>query len=380
MPAIAYFDCSRCHKRCSADAPQTVCPSCSGLLYVRYDLDELEERATRPPCAADPSMWRYANVLPKAGPITLGEGWTPLLLSRRYPGLLIKDEAKNPTGSFEARGMSLAVTMARHYGQKELAVASGADASSALAAYAAAAGIAAHVFMSCDVPLATYLEAIACGAQVIRPDQSANGGDRTIAEVSAREGWFDVTAEPFRIEGSKTIGYELVEQLGWRYPDAILYPTGEGNPLIGMWKAFDEMEQLDWISGPRPKMIAVEASGCSPLARSLRSATADRLMLEIVRESFGTVVEVPDDRLLTSLRDWAKHEGLLLSPVGAAATAAYDQLIAAGFLELNDRAVLINPSSALKHTEAIAEALHVTRPGAKKYPQRTPVGGIITPQ
>ena len=215
----------------------------------------LKHTATRPACSATPSMWRYANVLPDADPVTLGEGWTPMLPSRRYPALLIKEEANNPTGSFKARGMSMAVTMARHYGLKKLAAPSAGNAASALAAYAAAAGIEAHIFMPRDVPMANYLEGVAYGAHVTLVDGLISDCGRLVAEGAKREGWFDVSTlkEPFRVEGKKTMGYELVEQLGWRYPDAVFYPTGGGVGLIGMWKAFEEMEQLGWVTGQRPK-------------------------------------------------------------------------------------------------------------------------------
>ena len=404
MPPIAYLECSRCHHHLSADTPQTVCPACAGSLYVRYDLDALQHTATRPACSAEPSMWRYANVLPDADPVTLGEGWTPMLPSRRYPGLLIKEEADNPTGSFKARGMSMAVTMARHYGLKKLAAPSAGNAASALAAYAAAAGIEAHIFMPRDVPMANYLEGVAYGAHVTLVDGLISDCGRLVAEGAKREGWFDVSTlkEPFRVEGKKTMGYELVEQLGWRYPDAVFYPTGGGVGLIGMWKAFEEMEQLGWVSGRRPKMIAVQASGCAPVARAWKEGAAvstsfenaatfaaglrvpkpygDSLILEIVHESGGTVVDMPDEAILASLLDWSRNEGLLLCPEGACATAAYDHLLATGFLKPEDRVVLFNTGSGLKYIDAIAEAMHLSRPGAKKYPQRTPVGGIITPQ
>jgi len=349
-------------------------------------------------------MWRYANVLPDAEPVTLGEGWTPMLPSRRYPGLFTKEEANNPTGSFKARGMSMAVTMARHYGLKKLAAPSAGNAASALAAYAAAAGIEAHIFMPRDVPMANYLEGVAYGAHVTLVDGLISDCARIVAERSEREGWFDVSTlkEPFRVEGKKTMGYELVEQLGWSYPEAVFYPTGGGVGLIGMWKAFEEMEQLGWVQGKRPRMIAVQASGCAPVARAWKEGAAvsrmfehaatfaaglrvpkpygDSLILSIVRESGGTVVDLPDERILASLLDWSRNEGLLLCPEGAAATAAYDELLANGLLKREDRVVLFNTGSGLKYTDAIAEAMHLTRPGAKQYPQRTPVGGIITPQ
>jgi threonine synthase len=354
-------------------------------------------------------MWRYANVLPDVEPVTLGEGWTPMLPSRRYAGLFIKEEADNPTGSFKARGMSMAVSMARHYGLKKLAAPSAGNAASALAAYAAAAGMEAHIFMPRDVPMANYLEGEAYGAHVTLVDGLISDCGRMVAEGAKREGWFDVSTlkEPFRVEGKKTMGYELVEQLGWKYPDAVFYPTGGGVGLIGMWKAFEEMEALGWVSGKRPKMIAVQAAGCAPVAKAWKEGAAvskmfenaatfaaglrvpkpygDAIILEIVKESGGTVVDVDDARILASLLDWSRQEGLLLCPEGAAATAAYDVLIASGFLSKQDRVVLFNTGSGLKYIDAIAEAMGLHRPesqkpAAKKYPERTPVGGIITPQ
>jgi threonine synthase len=403
VPAIALLECSRCHQPVSADAPQTVCPACAGSLYVRYDPAEMT-RAQKPRPDAPASMWRYAPVLPSVAPVTLGEGWTPMLPSRRYPGLLIKEEADNPTGSFKARGMAMAVSMARHYGLKKLAAPSAGNAASALAAYAAAAGIEAHIFMPRDVPMANYLEGKAYGAHVTLVDGLISDCGRRVAEGAQREGWFDVSTlkEPFRVEGKKTMGYELVEQLSWTYPDAVFYPTGGGVGLIGMWKAFEEMEQLGWVSGRRPKMIAVQASGCAPVAQAWKEGATtakmfehaatfaaglrvpkpygDAIILEIVRASGGTVVDLPDETILASLLDWARNEGLFLCPEGATATAAYDHLLATGFLQPEDRVVLFNTGSGLKYIDAIAEAMRLTRPGVKKYPQRTPVGGIITPQ
>lgn len=403
VPIIDHLECSRCHQPVSADSPQSVCPSCSGTLYVRYRPADLRQ-ARKPGPAAPPSLWRYADVLPSVAPVTLGEGWTPLLPSRRHPGLLIKEEAHNPTGSFKARGMSLAVSMARHYGLGKLAVSSAGNAAGALAAYAAAAGIEAHLFMPRDVPMANYLEGIAYGARVTLVDGLISDCARLVAEGAHREGWFDLSAlqEPFRVEGRKTMGYELVEQLGWTYPDAVFCPTGGGLGLIGIWKAFDEMEQLGWVSGPRPRMIAVQASGCAPLARAWKQGAAasttfehaatfaaglripkpsgDSLILDIVRASAGAVVDLPDDRILASLLDWARNEGLLLCPEGAAAAAAYGHLLATGFLQPADRVVLFNTGSGLKYGDALADAMRLSRPAAKRYPQRTPVGGIITPQ
>src|ERR1700722_4294681 len=393
MPPIAKLECSRCRKSVSAETPQTLCPNCSGSLYVRYDLSPLRGLAARDRIAQYAAsvpwagMWRYSLVLPEAKPVTLGEGWTPMLQSRRYPNVFLKEEGATPTSSFKAMGLALAVTMARHYGLKKLAVPSAGNAAGALAAYAAAADIEANIFMPKDVPFANYVEAIAYGANVTLVDGLISDCGRIVAERSKSEGWFDISTlkEPFRVEGKKTMGYELVEQLGWEYPDAVFYPTGGGVGLIGMWKAFAELEELGWVKpGKRPRMIAVQSSGCAPVAKAFDEGASssemwpnaatfasglgvpkpygDSIMLEILRDSHGTAVAIPDAEILTSLRDWAKNEGLFLSPEGAAATAAYDRLLASGFLTPSDRVVLFNTGAGLKYTDVIAEAMHLQRP------------------
>ena len=420
MPSIAYLECSRCHRHVSADTPQTLCPVCAGSLYVRYDMDKLKQTVRREDiatkAAASPAslgMWRYSSVLPDVTPVTLGEGWTPMLHSKRYPGLYIKEEGANPTGTFKARGLGLAVTMAKHYGLQHLAVPSAGNAAGALAAYAAAADIKAHIFMPQDVPFANYLEGILYGADVTMVDGLISDCARLVGEniKAQREAntpteqiWFDISTlkEPFRVEGKKTMGYELVEQLGWTYPDAVFYPTGGGVGLIGMWKAFEEMEALGWVTGKRPKMYALQASGCAPITTAFdqhkpaseffhNAATfaaglrvpkpyGDYIILDILAQSGGKAISSPDEAILTSILDWAKHEGLFLSPEGAAATAAYDQLIASGELKPTDKVVLFNTGAGLKYTDMVAEAMHLRRPGEPKLPTSLPVGGIITPQ
>jgi threonine synthase len=396
MPPIKNLECSRCHATVSAATPQTLCARCKGSLYVRYDLQPLRGIAARDAVAREaakspwPGMWRYRSVLPDARPVTLGEGWTPMFASSRHPGAFLKEEGTNPTGSFKARGLALAVTMARHYGLRQLAIPSAGNAAGALAAYAAAAGITAHIFMPRDVPFANYVEAIAYGANVTLVDGLISDCGRIVAERSQAEGWFDISTlkEPFRVEGKKTMGYELVEQLGWEYPDAVFYPTGGGVGLIGMWKAFAELEELGWVKpGKRPRMIAVQSSGCAPVAKAFDEGASssemwpnaatfasglrvpkpygDSIMLEILRDSHGTAIAIPDAEILASLQDWAKNEGLFLSPEGAAATAAYDRLLASGFLTPDDRVVLFNTGSGLKYTDVIAEAMHLERPTAR---------------
>ncbi len=417
MPKIAYLECSKCGNHVSAETPQTLCPLDAGTLYVRYDMDQLKRSARRErpaelaaACAASLGMWRYADVLPDATPVSLGEGWTPMLRSRRHANLFIKEEGTNPTGTFKARGLGLAVTMAKHYGLRHLAVPSAGNAAGALAAYAAAAQIAAHIFMPQDVPLANYLEGVLYGAEVVIVDGLISDCAKLVGDtirlqreqdVNAEEIWFDISTlkEPFRVEGKKTMGYELVEQLVWEYPDAVLYPTGGGVGLIGMWKAFDEMEQLGWVSGKRPRMYALQATGCAPVARAYDEGKAagefftdaetfasglrvpkpygDAIILDIVRKSGGSVVASDDAEILASIREWAKDEGIFLCPEGAAATAGYDKLLASGEIKSDERVVLFNTGAGLKYTDTVADAMHLRRPGS--LPTSLPVGGIITP-
>jgi threonine synthase len=395
MPRIAYLECTRCHAHLSSDTPQTLCTKCTdqpaGSLSVRYDFSHL--------IGTDPSqvitqsrkgwrgMWRYEAVLPGVEPVTLGEGWTPMLRSRRYEGAWLKEEGANPTGTFKARGLSLAVSMARHYGLKKLAVPSAGNAAGALAAYAAAAGIEAHIFMPRDVPFANYVEAVAYGAKVTLIDGLISDCARIVAERKPQEGWFDISTlkEPFRVEGKKTMGYELVEQLGWEYPDAVFYPTGGGVGLIGMWKAFEEMEELGWVKpGKRPRMIAVQAAGCAPVARAFQAGESvsqmwqnastfaaglrvpkpygDAIMLNILKASNGVAMAVTDEEILASILDWARSEGIFLSPEGASVTAAYDKLLANGTLTTKDSVVLFNTGAGLKYTDVTAQAMHLKRP------------------
>jgi threonine synthase len=390
MPSIAFLECSRCNARLDASTPQTVCTHCAGSLYVRYDLSSAAGLAIRDAIGTRKDdrrwsgMWRYHDVLPSIAPVTLGEGWTPMLSSRRSANVFLKEEAANPTGTFKARGLAMAITMLCHYGIRKVAVPSAGNAGGAVAAYAAAAGIEAHIFMPKDVPLANQVECIAYGAKMTLVDGLISDCARIVAERKENEGWFDISTlkEPFRVEGKKTMGYELVEQLGWEYPDAVFYPTGGGVGLIGMWKAFEEMEELGWVQGRRPKMIAIQAAGCAPVVRAFEEGETvsqmwqnastfaaglrvpkpygDYIILDILRKSNGTAVALSDEAILESVKDWASNEGILLSPEGAAATAAYDHLLKTGFLNASDRVVLFNTGSGNKYTDVLAEALGVT--------------------
>jgi len=411
MPKIAFLECSKCGEKISSDLPQTLCPNDAGSLYVRYDLEPVKRNVRRQDFAGrEPSMWRYREVLPAVTPVTLGEGFTPMLRSKRSPNVWVKEEGANPTGSFKARGLCLAVTMAKHYGLKKLAVPSAGNAAGALAAYCAAAGIEAHIFVPKDVPQANLVECTVYGAKVTLVDGLISDCARIVNERKQTEGWFDISTlkEPYRVEGKKTMGYEIAEQLGWELPDAIFYPTGGGVGLIGMWKAFEELEYLGWLkNGKKPKMIAVQSTGCAPIPRAFEEgkpvsevwkdahtfasglrvpkAYGDYIILDILKKSGGQAVAVRDEEIMQSVLDWGRNEGIFLSPEGAGSMAAYDKLIASGFLKPSDKVVLFNTGTGLKYIDVIADALKIKQNGkAEKIPVPAAVtdrqiGGIIGP-
>ncbi len=403
---ISFLECTRCGEHLPADRPQNVCPKDGGVLYVRYDLANLKGKLrTEDLSGRVASMWRYAEVLPDAKPVTLGEGFTPMLPSREYANVFIKDEGLNPTGSFKARGMSAAVTMARHYGLKKLAAPSAGNAGGALAAYAAAAGIEAHIFMPKDVPMANRMECDYYGAHVTLVDGLISDCARMVAERKGKEGWFDVSTlkEPFRVEGKKTMGYEVAEQMNWKLPQGIIYPTGGGVGMIGMWKAFDEMEQLGWIGSERPKMITVQAAGCAPIVKAWEAgkstsgmwisemwvgaqtfaaglrvpkAYGDYLILDILKKSQGAAVAATDEEILAATRHWASVEGVFAAPEGAASLVAYQKLRASGFFRAEDKVVLFNTGTAYKYLDMIEAQEKKARP----QPQTARnIGGIIGP-
>src|SRR5882724_438904 len=331
MPNVSYLECSLCAQRFEANKIHNLCP-CGGALLVRYHLDAVRQTWTRGSLAqAKPDLWRYWPVLPvnrRESVVSLGEGMTPLIETKRLGAavgardLWVKDEGLNPTGSFKARGMSAAISMARELGITKIAVPSAGNAASAAAAYAAAAGIEAHIFMPMDVPQANFIECKALGAHVTLVNGLISDCGRIVNERKDKEGWFDVSTlkEPYRIEGKKTMGYEVAEQFDWKLPDVIFYPTGGGVGLIGMWKAFDEMQTLGWIGSERPKMIVVQSAGCAPivkawdegktssefwpeaatLAPGLRvpKAYGDYLVLEILKRSGGAAVSATDGEIV----------------------------------------------------------------------------------
>lgn len=398
---ISYLECTRCGEHLPADRPQNICPKDGGVLYARYDLASLRGKL-RPEDLRGrvASMWRYAEVLPDAIPVTLGEGFTPMLPSREHKNVFIKDEGLNPTGSFKARGLSAAVTMARHYGLKKLAIPSAGNAGGALAAYAAAAGLEAYIFMPKDVPIANRMEGDYFGAHVTLVDGLISDCARIVAERKEKEGWFDVSTlkEPYRVEGKKTMGYEVAEQLDWKLPQGIIYPTGGGVGMIGMWKAFEEMEQLGWIGPSRPKMITVQAAGCAPIVKAwdagktasemwtgaqtfasglrVPKAYGDYLILDILKKSGGTAVAATDEEILAATRQWASMEGVFAAPEGAAALVAYQKLRASGFFNADDRVVLFNTGSAYKYLDMIEAQEKRAR---SSQPASRNIGGIIGP-
>jgi len=386
MAQIAYLECSKCGDHLNPAQPHTICPKDGGSLYVRFDLKSLKGTFTPDSLDRRPAtMWRYREVLPGDEPVTLGEGFTPMLPGRENPNVYIKDEGLNPTGSFKARGLCAAVTMARQYGLKKLAVPSAGNAASALACYSAAAGIEAHIFMPKDVPLANVVECKSYGAHVTLVDGLISDCARLVNERKQAEGWFDISTlkEPFRVEGKKTMGYEVAEQLNWELPDAIFYPTGGGVGLIGMWKAFDEMEQLGWIRGKkRPKMVVVQAAGCAPMVKAwnehkqvaemwqnaqtaaaglrVPKPYADYIILDILKQSGGVAISVSDQEIFVAVQEWASREGVFAAPEGAACLPAYQRLLKEGFLKPSDKVVLFNTGSGLKYIDVIGEALKIS--------------------
>jgi threonine synthase len=382
--------CPRCDNRFTLSKLLNLCV-CGSPLLVRYDLKTASAVFTKSsPQGRVPTLWRYRELLPlddDANLISLGEGFTPLIeaktLAREFglERLWIKDEAQNPTGSFKDRGLSLAVSRAKELGVKKMAIPSAGNAGGSLAAYAARAGIEAYVFMPKDTPAANQFEARQYGAHITLVDGLINDCGRIIAERKAAEGWFDVSTlkEPYRVEGKKTMGYEIAEQLNWSLPDVIIYPTGGGTGLIGMWKAFNEMEELGWIAGKRPRMVSVQASGCAPIVKAFAEgketavawpraktvasglrvpqAVADFLMLRVLRESSGTALSVADEEMLAEIPRVGRAEGIFFCPEGAACVAALRRLTRQGWVRPSDDVLIFNTASGLKYLDVLQASL-----------------------
>ena len=399
---MTYLECTKCGAQISAAVPRNVCPQDGGILFARYDPQSLKQNFKPESLRGrEANLWRYREVLPDVEPITLGEGFTPLLPSRELPNVWIKDEGLNPTGSFKARGISVAISVAKALGLKKLAMPSAGNAASALAAYAAASGIEAHIFMPQDVPLANRVECEAYGANVTLVNGLISDCARIVGERKEREGWFDLSTlkEPYRVEGKKTMAYELFEQLfyqlGGKLPDAVIFPSGGGVGIIGMWKAFEEMEELGWLpkeTAQRPRMIAVQADGCAPIVKAWNEGKptvemwkdastiaaglrvpkpyGDYLVLDILKRSRGTAIAVSDNEINAAFHHWARTEGIFAAPEGAASLAAYRKLRSSGFLSKEDRVVLFNTGTGLKYLDVLNQ---------KKMPAPGHIGGIIGP-
>jgi len=393
---VKNLECSFCHREYEARRLQNVCTECGKPLLVRYDLKRIAKFLTRQALYARRSdLWRYREMLPvrrEDNIVTLGEGWTPLLPARTLGAslgmshLLIKDESQNPTQSFKARGMSVAVSMARELGAKKLAAPSAGNAAGALAAYCARGGLGAYIFMPRDTPRANVIECEVAGAHVTLIDGLITDCGAEVARRKEAEGWFDVSTlkEPYRVEGKKTLGYELAEQSEWILPDVIVYPTGGGTGLVGMWKAFDELQQLGWIGEKRPRMISVQAAGCAPIVRAFEAGTrfaeefenaqtvasglrvpkaiGDFLILDAIRESGGTAIAVTDEELMEGARELARMEGIFAAPEGGACVPALRKLLARGDVKPDESVVLFNTGSGIKYLDAFETRLKATTP------------------
>lgn len=375
MAMIRELTCLMCQKAYPWDRLQNLC-SCGRPLSCQYDLADWDRNSLKD---REPTLWRYGEMLPPVPRLSLGEGMTPIIPA---PALgtnwFIKDESTNPTASFKARGMALAVSAAKFLGAKRLAVPSAGNAGGALAAYAAAAGVQASVFMPRDTPQANIVECLCLGAEVILIDGLITDCAVELKSRQESEGFFDLSTlkEPYRLEGKKTMGYEVAEQFEWKLPDVIVYPTGGGTGLLGMWKAFSEMESLGWIGPERPRMVSVQAAGCAPIVNAYRKdqqvaeevkkahtvasglrvprAVGDFAMLDLIRKSAGTAVAVSDEDLIAAAKEMARKTGVFASPEGGAALAAAKALREQGWISPNDTVLLFNTGSGIKYLEALA--------------------------
>lgn len=376
-PFVTHLECSlegtrheagRVHRLSDAGRP----------LLVRYDLAAVRASVDRDAIAVRrEGFWKWRELLPPCDPDgvpRLGEIDTPMLRLSAASGLLVKDEGRLPTGSFKARGLALAVAMAREFGLEKLCMPSNGNAGAALAAYATRAGLESLVYCPADTPRMNIDETRLCGAEVVEIDGYIDDCGRLLAERAEEEGWFDVSTlkEPYRLEGKKTMGLELAAQFGWSLPDAIFYPTGGGTGLIGMWKAFAELRELGWIEGPMPRMFAVQAEGCAPMVRAWEAgrefaerwenartaaagirvpqAVGDFLILRAVRESDGSAVAVAESDIERAWIELARNEGVLMCPEGAATYAAWQRMVEGGEIDRSMRSVLFNCATGLKYS------------------------------
>jgi threonine synthase len=389
--------CPRCEKPYDASRPQNLC-ECGTPLLVRYDLERLAKEVTPDVWRGRPEgLWRYRELLPVSSPenmLSLGEGGTPIYsldkMASQYgiSELLLKDEGMNPTGSFKARGAAVGVARAKELGLKTLAMPTAGNAGAAWAAYTSRAGIKMVVVMPADAPLTTQAECVAYGAETYLVKGLISDAGKAVKEACAKYGWFEVATlkEPYRIEGKKTMGLEIWEQLGGKLPGAILYPTGGGVGIIGMWKAFNELKEMGWLRGPLPKMVAVQAEGCAPIVRAYRegkdkaeffqgaqtiaagirvpAALGDFLVLEAVRNSGGTALTVTDDEIIDAWSHLAKTEGALICPEGAACVVAAKKIKEMGLVGSDESVLILNTGAGMKYTELLKEKAKLLETGS----------------
>ena len=383
MTTLTHLECGLCGTVQDADRLWNLCPECDKPLLARYDLAAARQAVSREEIAGrEDTLWRYREVLPVRDArhiLCLGEGWTPLIHAERlgqalgFDHLYIKDEGLNPTASFKARGLGVAISRAHELGVGAVSIPSAGNAAGAMSAFAALGGMESHVFMPQDVPPLFVAECRALGAEVTLVDGLITDCGRVAAEGVRRHGRFDVSTlkEPYRIEGKKTMGYELAEQMGWTLPDVVIYPTGGGTGLIGMWKAFDEMERLGWIDAQRPRMVTVQSEGCAPMVRAFHegqefatpwegaatladglrvpAAVGDFLILRALRESNGTAVAVPDGEMVDAANLMGRTQGIFACPEGGATMAAFQHLQSQGWIGDDETVVLFNTGSGLKY-------------------------------
>ncbi len=388
---LSHLECTACGKKHDVEQRMRLCPDCGKVLFARYDLAKAARTMTKESLARRPrGMWRWREIMPVRDPahiVYLGEGDTPLLHAARLGrNVYIKEEGLCPTGSFKARGISAAISRARELGVTEVAIPSAGNAASALAAYGARAGMKVHAFMPVDTPLLNQKECVVYGAEVVLVRGLISDCGAIVKRRAEAEGWFDVSTlkEPYRAEGKKTMGLELAEQCGWKLPDAVVYPTGGGTGIVGMWKAWAELEAMGLIGPECPRMISVQAEGCAPIVRAFEQgldhappvknattrasglrvpgAVADYLILKAIRDSGGTAIAVSEEDIAGALREIAQREGIFAAPEGAATWAAAKKLYERGVLREQEQVVLFDTGTGLKYPDFVDVNLPVVDP------------------
>lgn len=384
---LTHLECTMCGAQCDAEKPHRTCTKCGKVLFPRYDLQRLRREMSRDVFVSRPAtLWRFYELLPvrdEANVVTLGEGGTPLLhatnLAKKLgvKNLYIKDEGLNPTATFKARGMAVAVSRAKELGIKRFSLPSAGNAAGALAAYAARTGLEAYLFMPRNTPEANRKESVVAGASLTLMDGHIGDAGRMSRQKAQEEGLFDMSTlqEPYRVEGKKSMGLEIAMDLGWKLPDVIIYPTGGGTGIVGMWKAFDEMMELGWVEGSQLRFIAVQAEGCQPVVKAFREGAkvcqpwpnpktvahglrvpgpfADYLILKAIRETGGMALAVSDDEMIEAMKEMASAEGVFPCPEGAATLVALRRLLGDGTIAPHETVVLLNTGSGLKYLELI---------------------------